>query len=218
MVTERRWLKWLSSRGAHRLAHLRPGWPAAPWCRRGRARRCRSMSSACCGRRRHLHDDVVLLAVALVAGDLAAAQHGLHRAATASTDTPRSSPALAVDLHLQFGLVQTQVAVGLHDAGVLAISAMKFWSPVQLGIAVAWPRSRKLIGRSRKPCPSEGGVTGKPITPGSCENLRLQLARDVLRAAGALFPVGLSRRIALPKSDRRKTCDDEVAAASGMVE
>jgi hypothetical protein len=56
-----------------------------------------------------LHDHVVLLGVALVARDVAPAQHGLDGAGHRVHAHAQVGGALAVDLDAQLGLVQPQV-------------------------------------------------------------------------------------------------------------
>ena len=78
------------------------------------------MSAACRGRVSvGLHDHVVLLAVALVAGHDAAAEHGLERARDRVDADARVGRALAVDVDADLRLVQLQVGVDLHEARVL---------------------------------------------------------------------------------------------------
>jgi hypothetical protein len=68
---------------------------------------------------RGLHDHVVLVGVALVARDDTAAEHGLDGAGHGVDRHAHVGRARAVHVHEDLGLVQLQVDVGLHDAGVL---------------------------------------------------------------------------------------------------
>ena len=68
----------------------------------------------------HLDDDVVLLALALEAGDLAAAQHGLDRVADGLDVDAHQRRLLAVDLDVELGLVELEVGVEVDEPRVLA--------------------------------------------------------------------------------------------------
>jgi hypothetical protein len=78
-----------------------------------------SMSSGVVRPLAGLHDHVVLLGIALVARDLAAAQHGLHGARDDVDAHAHVGRLLAVDHDAQLGLVQAQVDVDALDAGIL---------------------------------------------------------------------------------------------------
>ena len=65
-----------------------------------------------------LHDHVVLVTLALVTRDLTATHHGLDRAGNGVHRHTHVGGTLAVHLHADLGLVQSQVGVHADDARV----------------------------------------------------------------------------------------------------
>ena len=188
-VTLRRWLGSGALARAHRLAHLDQ--------RRQRRRRLaaaaheelldvfRRGAPAALG----LHHHVVLLGVALVAGDDAATEHGLDRARHRVHRDAHVGGAGAVDVQEDLGLVQLQVAVGLHDARVL----------LHLGdhglrrarhILVAVAADDDEVQRQRTESLTQAGRRHrKHGDAGQRHDLRQQLARQFLCRDVALGPV-----------------------------
>ena len=136
-----------------------------------------------------LHDDVVLLGITLVAGDSAAAQHGLDGLGHHFHTHAQVGGAFAVDLDAQLRLVQAQVHVRGHDAGVLRnLGHEGSHHLAQVFVAVRgldhvgeWPRAKALAQRWRRD--QEG------IHAGQARHLGLQLLGQGQRGAVALFPV-----------------------------
>jgi hypothetical protein len=67
----------------------------------------------------HLDDHVVLLAVALEAGHLAAAEHGFQRPADGLDLHAGIHRLVAIDDHRQFGLVQLEIGIDVGEARIL---------------------------------------------------------------------------------------------------
>ena len=151
-----------------------------------------------------LHDHVVLLAVALVARDLAPAQHGLQRAwPTASTPTPMSAALVAVDVDAQLGLVQAQVDVGLRrcPGSWRSRRASAASTPLRFCVAVGGldhevdrPVAEALAQRRRR--------DRECVDARQRANLRLQLARQSPRACACGRPSRLCGRRTLACDDR----------------
>ena len=136
-----------------------------------------------------LHDHVELLGVALVACHGASAQHGLDGARHhIHAHTQVGSP-LAVDGDAQLGLVQAQVHIGRLDAGIPGDGvehagrrgAQLFVAVRGLDHVVERPRTKALPQRRRG--------DRKGIHPRQIGDARLHLARQLQRAALAVFPV-----------------------------
>ena len=84
---------------------------------------------------RHLHDHVVLLALALEARDLAAAEHRLQRAADGLDVDADVAQLVAVDVDAHLGRVEAQVDLQVLHAGDLArLVEEAVDDPLQLGV------------------------------------------------------------------------------------
>ena len=136
-----------------------------------------------------LHDHVVLLGIAFVTCEGAAAQHGLDGLGHHFHAHTQVGGAFAVDLDAQLGLVQAQVHVGGHDAGVLSnLGHERGHHLAQVFVAVRGldhvgegPRAKALAERRR--CDQKG------VHAGQARHLGLQLLGQGQRGAVALFPV-----------------------------
>ena len=63
--------------------------------------------------------DVVLLGIAFEARHLAAAEHRFERAADLDDAGADRGDFVAIHVHLQFGLVELQIGVGVHQRGIV---------------------------------------------------------------------------------------------------
>ena len=137
---------------------------------------------------RHLHDDVVLLAILLESRDLTSAEHGLKSPPNRFDIRADVGNLVAVDGDLEFGLVQPQVRIHVRQAGIFC----------GLGHQAVDVLLQLLKGRRGHDDELQGLVAAlaerrqidrKRVHAGEIAELRSQVTRDFLLAAGPLFPV-----------------------------
>ena len=142
------------------------------------------------GRRLELNDHVVLLAAALVAGDLPSAEHGLDRAPNGFDLDAGIGRAISIDGQAKFGLVQAKIAVdALQPLPLLQLTEHRPDSAGKLfgrigghDDKVDRAFARRLTERGRR---HRKGQHSRHR-----QQLGLQLFKDLGDFAGPLVPVG----------------------------
>ena len=138
--------------------------------------------------RSSLHDHVILLAIALVARDVAPAQHGLHSAAHRIDAHAQISGFFPVNFKADLWLIQTKIRIHLQKAGVFGELILKLANHLrQIGVAVRC-HDDEVHGSTRKALPERGRRDGKCGHTRQAGNARRHLARQIRRALGALIP------------------------------
>ncbi len=138
--------------------------------------------------RRDLHDHVVLLAVLLEACDLVAAQHRLQGAADRLHRYAQVGQLVAVESNPQFGRVQSQIRLRrLHDSGPVDLGDVLRDHPIEVGIGHL-RHDHEVHRQLARRLPEPRWIDGEPDHPRQALEFLIQLARDVLLLAGAIFP------------------------------
>ena len=161
--------------------------------------------------RRHLHDHVVLLAVLLEARHLAAAEHGLQRAADRVDRGADVGELVAVDGHAQLGRVEAKVRLQVLDARILARLVEKAIDHA-LQLRVRHLRHDHVFDRRRaKRLAQRRRIDRERERAGNRPQLRPQLVGDLLLPLGALLP-GLQSQHRDAVDHRRESGDRDIGA------
>ncbi len=156
-----------------------------------------------------LDDHVVLLAVALEAGDLPAAEHGLEGAPDGVDLEADVGHLLAVEVDLELGLVQLEIGVEVDHARELArLGEQRVGHLLQLGIGLRGldHELHRLLDRALA---ERGRVDRERQNTRDAEHARAEPGDDLLLRARALLPV-LEAAEGDHLADRRVAGDHEI--------
>ena len=138
--------------------------------------------------RRHLHDHIVLFAVALETGYLAAAEHGFQRAADVVDVHADVTQFVAIDLHSHFRRIQSQIGLQVLCAGELA----NFFQETLDDTAQLRVRDLRhddvLDGGRTEALTQRRRIDGEDLGAGDGCKLGTQFFSDLLLRLLALFP------------------------------
>ena len=135
-----------------------------------------------------LHDHVVLLALALEAGDLAAAEQGLERASQGLDFDADGRSLVAVDVHFELRRVELEIGIDIDEARIVGGLVQHLVDhDLQLGIG---PRGLdhhldRLVAYALS---ERRRAARKGDDAGDRHHLRCEFGGDLLLGAGALIP------------------------------